>query len=336
MSRASVDRHRIAAAAASIAAPDVVIACSQRGRRIVVTAGSASQDATRRATVRYEIGSATKTFTGLLLAHLAQRHAIKLGDPVTRYLPPRTWPARCATISLLHLITHTSGLPRLPRDLYGHALPRWLTNPYAGYPTDKLVRAFSTTGFRGRPGTLWRYSNFGVALLGPALTGVTTTAFESLLADQILAPLGMTDTALAAQDTTQDATGHGYRVSRPVPPFDAAAFAAAGAVRATPGDLLTYLEAHLTPERVPVLAPALRMAQEPAIRRGFHHQHSHTLTWFRHAYDDGPILFHSGATPGHEAFLGFRPATQTAVVALSTRRYRPGSNLQQKAYELLI
>jgi CubicO group peptidase (beta-lactamase class C family) len=330
-----LDQDRLTTLAVGIDAPDVVIACSRRGERVFATGGSSGRDASVLMNLRYEIGSASKTFTGLLLAHLAHRGALGLDDPVAQHLPVPRGHARRDSITLFHLVTHTSGLPRLPRDLYRHGLPRWLVNPYAGYSTAKLVDAFARSRPGHRPGTHWRYSNFGVALLGPAIAGAAGSPFEQLLAEEILNPLGLTDTALTPQGPDRDVTGHGYRPGRTVPAFDAGAFTAAGAVRATPGDLLTYLEAHVRPDRVTPLEDALSEAQKPAVRRGFRRRNSHTLTWFHHPYDESPILFHSGATPGQEAFLGFRPATQTAVVALSTRRYRPGSPLQQLAYELL-
>lgn len=329
-----LDQDRLAAAVAAIDAPDVVIACSRAGERLVATGGTAGRDASVLVNLRFEIGSASKTFTGLLLARLAHRGVLGLADPVTHHLPPRHRLARHDAITLFHLVTHTSGLPRLPRDLYRHGLPRWRTNPYAGYPPGRLVDAFASTRPIRRPGTRWHYSNFGVALLGLALARAATTPFDTLLTEEILVPLGLTGTALVPQ-AAQDATGHGYRASRRVPAFDAGAFTAAGAVRATPGDLLTYLEAHLDPDRVPPLAEALRAVAKPAVRHGLRKRRSRTLTWFQHPHDDGPILFHGGATPGQEALLGFHPATRTAVVALSTRRYRPGSTLQQRAYELL-
>ncbi len=46
----------------------------------------------------------------------------------------------------------------------------------------------------------------------------------------------------------------------------------------------------------------------------------HTTAWFRHPTDGGPRYFPSGATPGRQAFLGFRPGTAPAAVC--TRRFR--------------
>lgn len=110
----------------------------------------------------------------------------------------------------------------------------------------------------------------------------------------------------------------------------------AGAVRATPHDLLTFLEAHLNPAAAPPApAPALRAVRVPVLRRGLTHRHVHTVAWFRHPTDGGPMYFHSGATLGQRAFLGFRPDTGTALAAVCTRRFRAHDPFLATAYALL-
>ncbi len=119
-----------------------------------------------------------------------------------------------------------------------------------------------------------------------------------------------------------------------MPAFDAGGFQAAGAVRATPRDLLAFLEAHLDPDGSP-LAAALRSVRTPVLRRGLGHRHVHTVGWFRHPTDGGPMYFHSGATLGQQAFLGFRPDTGTALAAVCTRRFRARDPFVTTAYTLL-
>ncbi|MFJ4840799.1 serine hydrolase domain-containing protein [Streptomyces sp. NPDC088746] len=320
----------------AVDAPDVVLALSRDGRRTVVTGGGAHRPASRREELRYEIGSASKTFTALLLADLAHRRAVHPGTPAVSCLPV-TAPADAHrdAVSLFHLMTHTSGLPRLPRDMYRHSLRHWRTNPYIHYPQPLLLDAFARSRPRSRPGTRWHYSNFAVALLGPALAHATATPFEELMVAHVLAPLRLSGTALAPGGLLLDATGHDAAGRTPLPPFDAGAFAAAGAVRATPGDLLGYLEAHLRPERQPALREALLAVRQPLLRRGSGRQEAHTLGWFCHRTDSGPLLFHGGATMGQEVFLGYKPDTGTALAAIATRRYRRVSTLQPTAYELL-
>ncbi|MER7633968.1 MULTISPECIES: serine hydrolase domain-containing protein [Streptomyces rochei group] len=326
-------RERLAEAVDASDAPDVVFAVSRHGRRTLHSGGTAPPPAVAREDLRYEIGSASKTLTGLLLALLIRRGVLTGAEPAAACLDPGH-PAGPHPVTLAHLVTHTAGLPALPADFVPRALPAWRTNPYARYPADRVTGTFLRHGPRHRPGTRWHYSNYGVSVLGHALAAATRTPWEDLLTGQVLRPLGLSGTALRAEDEKTDATGHRKDGRTPVPAFDAGGFAAAGAVRSTPHDLLTFLEAHLDPARSPA-AGALRAVRVPVLRRGLGHRHVHTVAWFRHPTDGGPMYFHSGATLGQQAFLGFRPDTGTALAAVCTRRFRARDPFIATAYALL-
>jgi CubicO group peptidase (beta-lactamase class C family) len=330
---AAQDAERLEAAVAASDAPDTVFALSRHGRRTVRSGGTAPPPGAAREDLRYEIGSATKTFTGLLLARLIRAGRLTGGEPAVACLAPGRG-AGTDPVTLAHLITHTAGLPALPPGFRARALPAWRTNPYARFPADRVVDAFLRHRPHRRPGTRWRYSNYGVAVLGHALAAATGTAWEELLTGHVLRPLGLAGTALAPEGPAADAVGHTKDGGAPVPPFDAGGFQAAGAVRATPHDLLTFLEAHLDPDGSPA-ADALRAVRVPVLRRGWGHRHVHTIAWFRHPVDGGSLYFHSGATLGQQAFLGFRPDTGTALAAVCTRRFRAHDPFVAGAYALL-
>ncbi|MFE0518185.1 serine hydrolase domain-containing protein [Streptomyces sp. NPDC058954] len=324
---------RLAAAVDAVDAPDAVFALSLGGRRLVRCGGTAPPPAVPRDELRYEIGSATKTFTATLLTELTAHGAVTGSEPAADLLAPGR-PGRASPATLAHLITHTAGLPALPADFPLRALPAWRTNPYGRYPAERVVDAFLRHRSRRRPGTRWHYSNFGVAVLGHALAAATHTPWDDLVRARLLRPLGLGNTALAPTGDGLDATGHGKDGRTPVPAFDVGGFQAAGALRATPHDLLTFLEAHLRPGESP-LADALRAARRPVLRRGLGHRHVHTVAWFRHPVSGGGMYFHSGATLGQQAFLGFRPDTATALVAVCTRRFRANDPFVSAAYGLL-
>ncbi|MGX1274145.1 serine hydrolase domain-containing protein [Streptomyces phaeoluteigriseus] len=325
--------ERLAEAVDAVDAPDAVFAVSRHGRRTLHSGGTAPAPAVPRPELRYELGSASKTFTALVLAQLIRRGALTGGEPAVACLRPDRVPG-ASPLTLAHLVTHTSGLPALPADFLVRALPAWRTNPYARYPGPRVVDAFLRHRPRHRPGTRWHYSNFGVAVLGHALASATGTAWEELLAEHVLDPLALGATGIRPGGPGSDAVGHGKDGRTPVPPFDAGGFQAAGAVRGTPHDLLTFLEAHLDPSGARS-AEALLSVRTPVLRRGLGHRHVHTTGWFRHPTDRGPMYFHSGATLGQQAFLGFRPGTGTALVALCTRRFRARDPFVATAYSLL-
>ncbi|MCQ6458514.1 serine hydrolase, partial [Vibrio parahaemolyticus] len=83
----------------------------------------------------FEIGSVTKVFTALALARLTVAGTTDLDEPLAELLPRGAQvPSRDGTtITLRHLATHTSGLPRLPTGMLRQALLHPATpDPYAG------------------------------------------------------------------------------------------------------------------------------------------------------------------------------------------------------------
>jgi CubicO group peptidase (beta-lactamase class C family) len=279
----------------------------------------------------------------LLLADLVRTGELDLADLLHERLPPveSRHPA-AYLITLRHLATHTSGLPRVPLPLVPGALLHPYRNGYARYGARELLDAFARARPHPCPGTRWRYSNFGVALLALAMSHTAGASYPRLLTDRVLEPLGLTGgVALAPGGPGRDAVGHRSDGRTPLPAAELGSFTPAGAVRATPRALLRWLEAHLDPDGTGpggrgsgTLAGPLREVRRPVLRRGLQHRHVHTLTWFLHPGPGGPLLFHAGATFGQQSFLGFHPASGTGVVALATRHDR-ASRLVAAGYGLL-
>ncbi|MBT2444997.1 beta-lactamase family protein [Streptomyces sp. ISL-36] len=280
----------------------------------------------------YEIGSVTKTFTALLLAELAALNRLGLHDPIDTHLPPAHRPRSPAgtRITLLHLATHTSGLPRLPPGLLTRALPTYFTNPYAHYRTEHFHHALGRTRTRRHPGSRLTYSNYGMGLLGHTLAQATGTDYPTLLTEHVCRPLGLPSTTCAPAPTHQ-ATGH--RRKKSLPPFTIPALPAAGALRSTGPDLLRYLQAHLAPTSTP-LATALHTVQQPRLRVPRSHDHL-CLAWNLREVGGRTFLFHSGATRGFTAFIGFCPQAGTALAALTNTGPHPRNRFVQTAYLLL-
>ncbi len=277
----------------------------------------------------FELGSITKTVTALLLADMVTRGEVHYNDPISAYLPPQALPHRMpqTPITLVHLATHTAGFPRLPANLYLRALPAWWTNPYARYHLDDLYQATARTRPRHRPGTRMHYSNFGIGLLGQLLANAANRDYRHLILDRICRPLGMTNTLTE----TGRSCVTGYRRGRPLPPWDMGALAAAGTLRSSAADLLLYLQAHLRPETTP-LAAALQATQVPRVAaKG---KDRICLVWNHRRSRYGEVLFHSGATRGFTAFIGFCPQAHTAVAALANTTPTHRHNMIPTAYAL--
>ena len=91
----------------------------------------------------FEIGSITKTFTATLLADLVVKGKINLSDPVNKYLPDSISDLQYngKPVTIQSLSNHSSGLPRLPGNLFEQADAN---NPYKHYDDAKLFSFLKT------------------------------------------------------------------------------------------------------------------------------------------------------------------------------------------------
>jgi CubicO group peptidase (beta-lactamase class C family) len=136
---------------------------------------------------KFMIGSITKQFTAMLVTQLVEKGTLRLDDTISKFLPefPKDIGDR---ITIEMLLLHTSGL-RLPEGIeaYYHASRK---EQYL----ETFVEQLSVSGLHFDPGTGYRYSNAGYHILGLIIEKVTGKTYDEVLAEQILEPLGMSDT----------------------------------------------------------------------------------------------------------------------------------------------
>ncbi|MEM7415105.1 MAG: serine hydrolase [Gemmatimonadota bacterium] len=284
------------------------------GSTRIVTAGSAGEGAMPLgAESGFEIGSITKVFTGTLLAILDARGVVDMNAPVQDYLPAGvTMPARPGqTIRLVDLATHRSGLPRLP----GNMAPRDMANPYADYTVAMMYDFLSEHELTRDVGAEAEYSNLGVGLLGHVLARAAGTDYETLVHDEILAPLGMSSTSITLDDAAAAAMAKGHDTnSVEVPLWDLPTVAGAGALRSNMQDMLRFLAANVGAPSNSV-HEGLRAAHEPREVMGQGTEIG--LNWITRSTPNGEIVWHNGGTGGFRTFMGFDPAREVGVVVLT-------------------
>lgn len=262
----------------------------------------------------FEIGSATKVFTSLLLADMVQKSEVKLDDPVSRYLPPSVKvPERNGRkITLIDLATHTSGLPRLPSNFH----PRDMSNPYADYTVEEMYAFLSSYQLPRDIGSQYEYSNFGVGLLGHALALKAGMSYEKLVQTRILGPLKMTSTAITLTPAIKAHLAQGHSETlQPVANWDFPTLAGAGAMRSTANDMLKFLAANIGLTQTP-LAPAMKAMVEVRRPTGVPNLEI-ALAWHISTKDGEQMIWHNGGTAGYHSFTGFDPKTRSGVVVLS-------------------
>lgn len=257
----------------------------------------------------HEIGSITKVFTALLLADAVERGEVGLDDPVQKHLAERArMPVEGEPITLAHLASHTSGLPRLPDNLK----PADPENPYADYGVEQLYAFLGEHRLRRAPGE-YEYSNLGAGLLGHALAVRAGRSYEELLIERVLAPLGLSDTriALNADQRRRLAPGHESSL-RPAKNWDLPALPGAGGLRSTCRDMLAFAKASLDFKASP-LSKAMANAQRERAKIGG--GQAIALGW--HIAADGITRWHDGGTGGYWSWLAVLPDRNLAVVVLA-------------------
>ncbi len=283
-----------------------VVGLLQHGEKRVIAYGRAEPDSI------FEIGSITKTFTGLVLARMVAEGKVTLDEPVRLLLPPGTVAKPAGReITLLDLITHHSGLPRTPTNLPASA------TPYADYHAAELYVYMAGHGVALPTHPQFLYSNLGVGLLGQALADRAGTTYPKLVRQEITGPLGMTDTAAEWEKIQAGRLLQSYSVShKPVPVVDLDALAGAGAIRSTAGDLLTYLQAQLHPESLDsslgILATALVQSHE--LHADVSPEARIALAWMYRP--DTGAYWHNGSVAGYTSDTFFNPKEDYAAVVL--------------------
>jgi len=283
----------------------IVVGIVSKDGKHVSGFGRMSAEAKQRPDGRtlFEIGSVTKTFTALALAEMVERNQLKLDDRVQQYLPESVAVPKRGDkeITLHHLATHTSALPRVPLAI----LVQGTTNPYRDFGTEELYATLKITSLFRDPGERYGYSNLGYGLLGHMLSLQTECGYEELIVERICMPLGLRDTRiqLTEEQHKRLAPGHTYS-GEPTSHWDFDAFAGAGALRSTADDMLGYLEANMGLKKTALLA-AMRRCHEVRHPAGNKIQ-SIGLGWHQQTMSRGArLVFHGGGTGGYSSIVGF-------------------------------
>lgn len=165
----------------------------------------------------FYIASLSKQFTAMAIVLLARDHRLSLDDSVRKWVPEV--PSFGATITLRHLLNHTSGL----RDYF-------TLLAVSGWPSDGPLTEAQFLSLLSRqrslnftPGDEFLYSNTGYVLLSIVVKRASGQSLRDFAADRIFKPLGMTHTEFRDDHTAlirQRAIGYapdvqGYHFSQP-------------------------------------------------------------------------------------------------------------------------
>jgi CubicO group peptidase (beta-lactamase class C family) len=313
----------VEATAAELGIPGVAVGVWSDGQEIYACHGvtSVENPLPINQDTLFVLGSITKTYTATALLCLVASGQVELKAPVRRYVPELKLADEraAATITVLNLLNHTSGLG-------------WDLLVDTGEGDDALaqfVAKLANLELIAPPGARASYSQAGYSLAGRVLEKVTGMTYERAVASLVLEPLALSHTFFAPGDvmTRRFAVGHnlgddrtlsiarlwkGPRCRNP-----------GGDIASSVADQLRWSRFHLGDGRadsgVRVLpTELLHQMQEPTVElRGSTLGDALGIGWFLRDIEGVRIVGHSGSANGQFAELLTVPEQDMAVIALS-------------------
>jgi CubicO group peptidase (beta-lactamase class C family) len=209
------------------------------------------------------VASTTKLYTAAIVRRLIERSVLSIDDRLVDRVAPGEVDGlhihrgvdHTASITLRHLLAHTSGLPDYfagrKQQRGEQSLDKQLrSNHDVAWNVQDAVRWAREDGARFVPGHARRafYSDTNYQLLGRVIEYATSTSYNEALEHEVIRPLGLTDTWLYTDPADQRPLALRHRRQQLDIPNAMVSFGPDGGIVATSADLMRFLVAFHTGE----------------------------------------------------------------------------------------
>lgn len=259
---------------------------------------------------KFQIGSITKQFTAVLILKLEEEGKINLTDSIQKYIPE--FPNKGKTITIKHLLTHTSGIPEY-MDWEKHH-DKWMFF----YSPNELMNLIIDQPLDFNPGVDFEYCNSGYLLLGQIIERITGSSYNTYLKSEIFDKIGMINSSSNDHDTIIYNMASGYTRTNDL--IKNAAFAdrswaySAGNIISTVGDLNIWYT-HLFNGEI-ISQATLEKALTPFIlNNGDSIEYGYG--WYLEKFQGAEMIYHGGSMSGFYSYVSFVPKTKTLTVSLA-------------------
>nr|WP_269468699.1 serine hydrolase domain-containing protein [Alteromonas sp. ASW11-130] len=257
----------------------------------------------------YEIGSITKTYTGLVVAKAILDGKVELDKDIRHYLKNNEYENLELSnqyITLRHLITHTSGLPEdfaySPEDIaQGNYIEK-----IAKYSRDNYFDDLRKVKLNSIPGEEYQYSNAGTNLVAYILESVYEKPFELLVSEIITTKSGekltkFRGTTYEPGEITQGTDGYGKQM-----PLASAYWYADGGLTSSVESVTRYIQYQLSLE--PEVAISHQLLNESWTGHGT------AFYWNTYKYDSNEqMLYQGGGSMGTSCWLTIYPKKNMGI-----------------------
>lgn len=253
----------------------------------------------------YQIGSVSKLFVAHALVSLVESGDLKMTSTLKELMPYAIIKdTNIANITLMQLANHTSGLPRLPINIFVGQTDT--LQPYENYTNAMLLNFISNYELVRKPGSSYEYSNLGFGLLGNILDIYLKKhkkiGLNEYIKAEIFEKVGMKDTGLELTAEQQARAVQPYMENTAVPAWKFDVLKWAGAYYSTSEDLAMYVNQFIS--RTPVLSKkTLELLRQITFEANKNMRMS--LGWHITPLGGTTVYWHNGNTYGNSAFIGY-------------------------------
>lgn len=334
------------------AIPGMAVAVIYQGQPHYFTFGKADVAANKPVTPQtlFELGSISKTFTGVLGGDAIARGEVALDDPVAKYWPELTG-KQWQGIRMLDLATYTAG-----------GLP--LQVPDEVTDTASLLRFYQNWQPQWKPGTTRLYANASIGLFGALAVKPSGMSYEQAMTTRVFKPLKLDHTWINVPKAEEAHYAWGYREGKAVHVSPGMLDAEAYGVKTNVKDMASWVIANMKPDslQAPSLKQGIALAQSRYWRVGAMYQGLgwEMLNWpvdaktvvggsdNKVALAPLPVaevnppappvkaswVHKTGSTGGFGSYVAFIPEKQLGIVMLANKSY-PNPARVEAAYRIL-
>ncbi len=275
----------------------------------------------------FRLASVTKQFTAMGIMILVERGKLSLDDKITKFFPG--FPKYGDQITVRHLLTHTSGVFD-----YDDHVPPGTTVQLKDKDVLQTVREHDGAYFP--PGTKFRYSNSGYALLALIIEKVSSQSYAQFQKANIFDPVGMKNTVAFEEGiSTVQNRAFGYaRENSTLVPKDQSLTSAVlgdGGIYSSVVDLFKWDQALYTEKLISskMLKDAYTVHSKDSDMAGSGYGYG----W----YVAGPDhVWHYGSTCGFNTMINRFPQKKTTIIILTNRNDAKLAELTPKLVALVM
>lgn len=263
----------------------------------------------------FEIGSITKTITASIISILAEKNIIELHAPIIKYFSGTYALSRCFTnVTPYRLLTHTSGLPRVPDDFL--AIMNDEQNPYAGITKEHLI-AYLECGEFNNHQTKYEYSNLGFGILGFLAEHILKIDLYSIAKELVFDELQMNDTAvLGLHNKMNSVIGHDLS-GKPTPFWEMGSLAGCGCFISSTKDMMQFVKANIISGYSSISDALVKTHSSKEKHTGLAW---HYPSWFIKFIGFGSFTWHNGMTGGCSSYMAFSKKHQSGFILLCNKQ----------------